>query len=49
MNKKQMSIAFGSKKQTDRWIFKVCVNGTQFASRSKIGQWISSIRVPFQA
>ena len=25
-----MSIAFGSKKQTDRWIFKVCVNGTQF-------------------
>lgn len=29
MNKKQMSILFGSRKKTDPWIFKVLVNGSQ--------------------
>ena len=30
MNKKQMSILYGSKKETDRWIFKVLENGSQY-------------------
>ena len=30
MNKKQISILFGSRKETDRWIFKVLKNGSQF-------------------
>ena len=30
MNNKQMGILFGNKKQTDRWIFKVLVNGSQY-------------------
>lgn len=30
INKKQMSILYGSRKETDRWIFKVLVNGSQY-------------------
>lgn len=30
MNKKQMSIMLGGHKETDRWIFKVLVNGTDY-------------------
>ena len=30
MNKKQMGILFGGHKQTDRWIFKVLTNGSQY-------------------
>ena len=30
MNKKQMSILYGSAKTTDRTIFRVLVNGSQF-------------------
>lgn len=30
MNKKTMSILFGSKKETDRWVFKILTNGSQY-------------------
>ncbi len=30
MNKKTMSIIYGSRKDTDPWIFKVLVNGSQY-------------------
>lgn len=30
MNKKTMSIIFGSRKETDRYIFKVLVNGSKY-------------------
>ena len=30
MNKKMMSILFGSRKDTDRSIFKVLINGSQY-------------------